>query len=157
MLWTVRSREVPTPSAVAWVEHGVWEPVVALEDSTINFIVFVTEQAVVWKGGRGSSTHVEVEMGADSHSHDRWFARTHPFRVRPNLLADPQSLEEELQRGGLELLLRGRRDLGRRPAGVGLLHQRDREVAVGGGVPAIAAVVVVPIDGLQFKSVLAGY
>jgi hypothetical protein len=85
----------------------------------------------------------------------------HPFRVRPNLLADPQFslrlLEEEFQRGGLELLMRGRHDLSRHLAGVGLLHQRDREVAVGGGVPAIAAAVVVPIDGLQFKSVLAGY
>ena len=52
LLRTVRGREVPTPSAVAWVEleiqHGLREPVVALEGIAI---VFVTEQDVAWKEG----------------------------------------------------------------------------------------------------------
>lgn len=81
---------------------------------------------------------------------------THPFRVRPDLLADSQCLKEELQRGSLELLLRSRRDFGSCPIWVGFLDKRDREVPVGGRMPIVVTAIVIPkwrpvlpVNGLQ--------
>ena len=79
-----------------------------------------------------------------------------PARVWADLLADLERLEEEVERRRLEPRLGRGGGLGVGVARVGLLDQRDGKLAVGGAVPAVVAVVVVPTvprgaDGGQLR------